>query len=322
MTHHLILLVTQYGLLIVAINVLLDQIGLPVPAVPTLVIAGAIGADGSLALGPIFAWSVSACLAADIGWYLIGQRFGIGVLKTLCRISLEPDSCVGQTQARFEQWGINSLVIAKFVPGLAIIAPPLAGALRIGWLRYLFLSTLGAMLWVGCYLAAGMLFKSQIDALLERLDRIGATAGLIAAGLLAMYIAYKWWERRRFFKTLRMARIRVGELYELMRAGAAPIIIDVRSATARALEPRWIPGALHVPIQEMGPHLQDLPRDRDIILYCTCPSEASAARVARLLMNHGFTKVRPLYGGLDAWIAAGYGVSTVAAPASNGGASP
>jgi rhodanese-related sulfurtransferase len=137
-----------------------------------------------------------------------------------------------------------------------------------------------------------------------------------------MYIAYKWWERMRFFKTLRMARIRVEDLYELMQAGAAPIIIDVRSATARALEPRWIPGALHVPIQEIGPHLQDLPRDRDIILYCACPSEASAARVAKLLMNHGFTKVRPLYGGLDAWIAAGYAVTTVAAPASNSGTPP
>ena len=322
MTHHLILLVTQYGLLIVGINVLLDQIGLPVPAVPTLVIAGAVGADGTLALGPIFAWSVCACVAADIGWFLIGQRYGIGVLKTLCRISLEPDSCVSQTQTRFEQWGINSLVIAKFVPGLAIIAPPLAGALRIGWLRFMVLSTLGAMLWVGCWLAAGVLFKSQVGALLERLDRIGGIAGLIAAGLLAMYIAYKWWERRRFFKTLRMARIRVEDLYELMQAGTAPIIIDVRSATARALEPRWIPGALHVPIQEIGRHLQDLPRDRDIILYCACPSEASAARVARLLMNHGFMKVRPLYGGLDAWVAAGYAVTTLATPASGGGTPP
>jgi membrane protein DedA with SNARE-associated domain/rhodanese-related sulfurtransferase len=320
LTHHLILLVTQYGLLIVGANVLLDQIGLPVPAMPTLVVAGAIGADGSLALGPIFAWSVAACLAADCGWYLIGQRYGISVLKTLCRISLEPDSCVSQTQTRFEQWGINSLVIAKFVPGLAIIAPPLAGAMRIGWLRFIVLSAFGAMLWVGSGLAAGVLFKSQIDALFEQLDRIGGISGLIAAALLVAYIAFKWWERMRFFKTLRMARIRVEDLYELMQAGAAPIIIDVRSTTARALEPRSIPGALHVPLQEVGRHLQELPRDRDIILYCACPSEASAARVAKVLMNHGFEKVRPLYGGLDAWIAAGYTVVTVAAPGSSNGA--
>jgi membrane protein DedA with SNARE-associated domain/rhodanese-related sulfurtransferase len=322
LTHHLILLVAQYGLLIVGVNVLLNQIGLPVPAVPTLVVAGAIGAGGNLALAPIFGWSVAACVAADCGWFLIGERYGISVLKILCRISLEPDSCVSQTQTRFERWGVNSLVIAKFVPGLSIIAPPLAGALRIGWLRFIVLSTLGAMLWVGGWLVAGVVFKSQIDALLGQLDRIGGITGLIAAGLLAAYIAFKWWERMRFFETLRMARIRVEDLYELIQSGAAPIIIDVRSATARALEPRSIPGALHVPLQEAGRHLQDLPRDRDIILYCTCPSEASAASVAKLLMNHGFAKVRPLHGGLDAWIAAGYAVAPVVAPASSGGTPP
>jgi rhodanese-related sulfurtransferase len=107
---------------------------------------------------------------------------------------------------------------------------------------------------------------------------------------------------------LRMARINVAELYELIQAGASPVIVDVRSITARALEPRWIPGALHVPLPEVAHRLKELPRDREIVLYCTCPSEASAARVARILMNHGFKRVRPLFGGLDAWVAAGYDV--------------
>jgi len=305
-----VLLVGQYGLLIVGMSVLLDQIGLPVPAMPTLVVAGAIAANGHLAVGPLFLLSVSACLAADCGWYLVGQIYGIRVLKTLCRISLEPDSCVSQTQARFEIWGIKSLVIAKFVPGLAIIAPPLAGAMRIGWGKFIALSTVSAALWTGAGLAAGMLFKSQINALLAHLDRIGGIAGLIIAGLLAAYIAFKWWERARFFATLRMARISVEDLYELMQAGAAPVIVDVRSPTARALEPRWIPGAIHVPIEAVGRHVGDLPRDREIILYCACPNEASAARVAKILMSHGFKKVRPLHGGLDAWIAAGFSVET------------
>jgi rhodanese-related sulfurtransferase len=230
------------------------------------------------------------------------------VLKTLCRISLEPDSCVSQTQSRFERWGINSLVIAKFIPGLAIIAPPLAGALRIGWLRFILLSTAGSMLWVGCGLAAGMLFKTQIASLLIHLDRIGAVAGMLVAGLLAGYVAFKWWERSRFFKTLRMARISVAELYKLIETGAEPIIVDVRSPTARALEPRWIPGAIHVPVDAVRRHIGHLPRDREIVLYCTCPSEASAARVAKALVNQGFKSVRPLFGGLDAWVAAGYAV--------------
>jgi membrane protein DedA with SNARE-associated domain/rhodanese-related sulfurtransferase len=308
MTHQLILAIGQYGLVIVVVNVLLDQIGLPVPAVPTLIMAGAIAADGHMPLPSLFFGSVIACLAADCGWYLIGEKYGIRVLKTLCRISLEPDSCVSQTQTRFERWGVNSLVIAKFVPGLAIIAPPMAGALRIGWPRFAFLSTCAALLWVGSALLAGILFKSQIARLLDNLNGVGSFAAAGVALLLAAYVGYKWWERSRFYRMLRMARISVADLYALMQAGASPIILDVRSTTARALEPKWIPGALNVPLQDVARHLKELPRDREIILYCTCPSEASAARVAKLLMNHGFKRVRPLSGGLDAWIAAGYRV--------------
>jgi rhodanese-related sulfurtransferase len=128
--------------------------------------------------------------------------------------------------------------------------------------------------------------------------------------ILVCYISFKWWERMRFYRVLRMARISVGDLYALIQAGAEPVIVDVRSTTARELEPRWIPGAMHVPIPDVARLLKELPRDREIILYCTCPSEASAARVAKVLMNHGFKRVRPLHGGLDAWIAAGYGVAT------------
>jgi membrane protein DedA with SNARE-associated domain/rhodanese-related sulfurtransferase len=306
----------HYGLMIVVINVLLDQVGFPVPAVPTLIVAGALAVRGQMSLPAVFAGSVLACLAADCGWYLVGQKYGIRVLKTLCKISLEPDSCVSQTQTRFESWGVNSLVIAKFVPGLAIIAPPLAGAMRIGWLRFILLSTCAAVLWVGAGLVAGILFKSQIARLLEHLADIGSVAGVGAAALLAAYIAYKWWERSRFYKMLRMARISVADLYSLIQAGAAPTVVDVRSFTARELEPRWIPGALHVPLQDVAGHLKDLPRDREIVLYCTCPSEATAARVAKILMNHGFKRVRPLYGGLDAWVAAGYAVDTAAVPSS------
>jgi membrane protein DedA with SNARE-associated domain/rhodanese-related sulfurtransferase len=313
-THQLFIVIGQYGVAVVAVNVLLNQIGLPVPAVPTLIVAGAVAVTAGGQILFLFFWSVIACLVADCGWYLVGRQYGIRVLKTLCKVSLEPDSCVSQTQTRFERWGINSLVIAKFVPGLSIIAPPMAGAMRIGWPRFVFLSTCAAFLWVGFGLGAGMLFKSQIGRLLEHLSEIGSAAGAGVVILLAAYIAYKWWERSRFYRMLRMARISVAELYELIQAGAAPLIIDVRSVTARELEPRWIPGALHVPLQDVARQVKELPRDRDIILYCTCPSEASAARVAKVLMNHGFKRVRPLLGGLDAWVAAGYAVVTVQAP--------
>jgi membrane protein DedA with SNARE-associated domain/rhodanese-related sulfurtransferase len=299
---------SQNGLTVVAINVLLNQIGLPVPVVPTLVLAGAIAANGHLPLAPLFLAAVGACVVADCIWYYIGQKYGIRVLKILCQISLEPDSCVSETQSQFDRWGVNSLVIAKFVPGWATIAPPLAGAMRIGWLRFIALSTLAAILWAGAGLFAGVLFNTQIEWLLIRLDQIGSIAFAAGLVMLIAYLGYKWWERRRFYQMLRMARISVAELYELIQSGAAPLIIDVRSPTARTLEPRWIPGALHISLPDVGVHLKDLPRDRDIILYCSCPSEASAARVAKILMNHGFKQVRPLHGGLDAWVAAGHAI--------------
>jgi membrane protein DedA with SNARE-associated domain/rhodanese-related sulfurtransferase len=319
-TDQLASLIGHYGLFIVVGNVLLDQIGLPVPAVPTLIVAGAMSSGGTLPMGEVFLFSVLACLIADCCWYLVGQIYGIRVLKTLCRISLEPDSCVSETQTRFDRWGVNALVIAKFVPGLAIIAPPMAGAMRIGWTKFVALSTTGSVLWVAVALGAGILFRSQIARLLAHLNQIGSIAGVSIAVALGAYIAFKWWERRRFYRKLRMARISVAELYDLIQAGAAPVIVDVRSPTGRALEPRWIPGALHVPLQAVSEHIRELPRDKDIILYCTCPNEASAARVAQILVKNGFKKVRPLHGGLDAWIAAGYAVATdTVAQASQGG---
>ena len=309
MTQQLLFHISHYGLLIVGLNVLLNQVGLPVPVVPTLIMAGTLAATGGLPFPELFSIAVLACLIADCGWYWIGEKYGIRVLKTLCRISLEPDSCVNQTQSQFDRWGVNSLIIAKFVPGWSTIAPPLAGALRIGWWRFILLSTLAAMLWVGAGLLGGMIFKSQVEQLLIQLDRYGSRAAGGVILLLGLYVAYKWWERRRFYKMLRMARISVGELYDLIQNGTQPLIIDVRSATARELEPHWIPGAVAISMAEVDAHLKDLPRDRDIILYCTCPSEASAARVAKMLMNRGFKRVRPLQGGLEAWVAAGHPVT-------------
>jgi membrane protein DedA with SNARE-associated domain/rhodanese-related sulfurtransferase len=313
MTHDLVSLLGQYGLALVFANVLIEQMGLPVPAVPTLVVAGALATEGELSMPLLFAVALLACSLADITWYIAGRRFGNRVMKLLCRISLTPDYCVSDTQARFERWGVNALVIAKFVPGLATIAPPLAGATRIAWPRFLFFNSLGGTLWVGAWLGVGILLGPYMEPLLTWLDQIGSIAVVTIVALLTAYIAFKWWERRRFFTMLRMARISVDELYRLIDAELKPVIVDVRSQTARALEPRRIPGALHVPLHAVDHHVKDLPRDREIILYCTCPNEASAAQVAKILMNNGFTKVRPLHGGLEAWIAAGYDVEELPA---------
>ena len=303
-----------FGLSLIFLNVLLEQLGLPLPAVPTLVVAGALAANGRLPASAVFALAVAACLIGDSSWYLAGRRYGARVMKLLCRISLTPDTCVSQTQASFERWGPRALVIAKFVPGLSMIAPPLAGATRMRFGRFAAFSAAGAALWVGAALIVGRLLKSQIAQLLPRLSGIGGTVVVIVLLLLGAYIGFKWWERRRFYAALEMARINVDELNERMQGETAPVVVDVRSPTARDLERRRIPGALYVPMQEVEQHMRDLPRDREIVLYCTCPNEASAAKVARVLMNHGFQRVRPLKGGLDAWIDAGYSVEQMPAP--------
>jgi membrane protein DedA with SNARE-associated domain/rhodanese-related sulfurtransferase len=307
-------LLEHYALLIVFLAVLVDQLGIPLPALPVLVAAGTLAAAGKASAPGLFVAAVIACLLADSVWFVIGKTYGMRVLKTLCRISLEPDSCVSETQHRFERWGANSLLIAKFIPGLAVIAPPLAGALRVAWPRFLVLSALGGMLWVGAGLGLGVAFKTQLEQLSGYVERFAGPAAALLAVVFAAYIAFKWRERRRFFAELRMARITVDELYALVESGQAPVILDVRTHTARGLEPRWIPSAIHAPVAEIAQRLQELPRDREVIVYCTCPNEASAAVVAKQLMRHGFKRVRPLHGGLDAWIAAGHPIEPKPAP--------
>jgi membrane protein DedA with SNARE-associated domain/rhodanese-related sulfurtransferase len=310
-------LITNYGVLVVFGNVLVDQIGLPIPAVPTLLFAGGLAADGKLSAPAVFAVSVLACLIADLGWYVAGRYYGSRIMKMLCRISLTPDSCVSSAESRFERWGLRTLLFAKFVPGLDLIAPPLAGASRIGWVSFVIFDGIGSALWVAAVLGGGLLLRSQIESLLAQVQRVGLAAGLILGALLLTYIAYKWWERRRFYRTLRMARISVDELYRLIDEGAAPVIVDVRSHGAIKRDPKRIPGAVVMPLDAPESEVTSLPRDRDIVLYCSCPNEASSARVAKILMDHGFRKVRPLLGGLEAWVAAGYSVEVLASEQSS-----
>jgi len=301
----------DYRILVITANVLANQMGLPVPVLPTLIVGGALAAQGTISATQVFAGAVLACVLADSAWFLAGRIYGNGVMKLLCRISLTPDSCVSETQSRFERWGSGALIVAKFVPGLSLIAPPLAGATRMAWLRFLVYSTLGAAAWVGVALLGGMLFRRQIEELLPRVADFGLVALSVFGVLLVVYVAWKWGERVRFYSGLRMSQIEAQELFQLLAVPPAPLIVDVRSPTAVQLEPRRIPGAIHIPLTDVEQHLRELPRDRDIISYCTCPNEASAAQVAKVLKDNGFKRVRPLHGGLDAWIAAGYTVEPV-----------
>lgn len=267
--HEMTSLLAQYGLAFVFLNVFLVQAGAPVPAVPTLMLAGALAVGGGVSVPAIIAVSVAASLLGDLIWYAAGRIYGLRVLQLLCRISISPDSCVRLTEDRFLRWGAPSLVFAKFIPGYSIVAPPLAGALRVKLAPFLGYSAVSAALWSGLAAGAGMLFARQIDWALTRLAQMGGYALMLIGAALALFIAVKWWERRRFFKALRMARIPAGELYRMMQEGREPIVVDVRSASAREIDPRRIPGAIAVDIDNLDANLADLASDRDIILYCT-----------------------------------------------------
>jgi membrane protein DedA with SNARE-associated domain/rhodanese-related sulfurtransferase len=311
--HAITTLAEQYGVGFIFLNVLLEQLGLPLPALPTLIVAGALIADGRLSGLAVLGAAVVASAIANTVWYLAGWRYGNKVMRVLCRISLSPDSCVRRTEGQYERWGASLLVFAKFVPLVAMIAPPLAGAMRVGWPTFLLLSTLGAILWVTAGIGAGLLFHAQIDYIFAGLEDMVLLSLILIGLLLAGYVLIKDFQRRRFFKMLRMARITVDELQALIQAGAEPTIIDVRSPGARARDGRRIPGAVLVNMAELDHRVPELPTDRDIVLYCTCPNEASAARIAKSLMTRGFTRVRPLLGGFDAWVEAGLSVDNLPA---------
>ena len=310
MTHGILALVAQYGLLLVFANVLLEQAGAPVPAVPTLVVAGALASSGQLFLPSIILVAVLACLLSDSAWYGIGRYFGPRALHTLCRISVSPDSCVHRSELQFERWGGQTLLIAKFVPGLSTVAPPLLGTLGLPLPVFLLLDGLGALLWAGLAVGLGYIFATQIDQLLVELSSIGTLAFKIVLGVLAVYITGKWWQRRRLLAALRMPRITVAELHCALSDVPPPLVVDVRSATSRRLDAQMVNGAVVASLDHLEKVVCNVPLDRELVIYCSCPNEASSARAAKSLQERGYQHVRPLRGGLAAWAEAGYAVET------------
>jgi rhodanese-related sulfurtransferase len=226
---------------------------------------------------------------------------------------------VKQSELRFQRWRGRVLLIAKFVPGLSTVAPPLVGAMGLRLPTFLLLDGLGSLLWAGLAVGLGYAFAAQIDVLLATLASAGTFAFELLLVLLALYIAVKWWQRRRLLVALRMARITVDELNQAIAGGRSPIVVDVRSQPARLLDTRIIPGALLADLDSVDRALQNIPPERELVIYCSCPNEVSAAKAAKLLMALGYRRVRPLLGGLDAWDSAGYAIERLASdPAASG----
>ncbi|MEO6325902.1 MAG: VTT domain-containing protein [Thermoanaerobaculia bacterium] len=265
----LVPLIVRFGLPLVFFNVLLEQGGLPIPAFPTIIVAAALMARDGRSILPLLLTAAAACLIADTAWYGLGRVHGSRVLKTLCRISLSPDSCVKQTESLFARLGQRSLIFAKFVPGFSTVAPPMAGATGVGLTRFAVFDLLGSLLWAGTGIALGVTFRATVSEILSVLSALGGRAFLLLSVLLGLFVAGKWWQRRRFYRFLRMARISPDDLYALVRSSAAPAIFDVRTASARSLDPRRIRGAYALSLEELDERRPDLPRDQEIVLYCT-----------------------------------------------------
>ena len=296
-------LIANYGLLVVFVTVFLDQGGLPVPAYPPLIATAALAAGNGESMFPILAVATLAAVLADLLWFIGGRRFGVRLLRLMCRLSLSPDSCVLMTRDVYSRWGAPSLIGAKFVPGFAAVATTLAGENRTPLPRFVLFDGMGALLWAGVAIALGAIFHEAVSDVLARLEDLGRYGLPLVFGAIAAFIAYKWWQRQRFLRELKMARITVSELYQLLSGGVTPLILDVRSAEQRA--GGWIPGAMFVASlaeAQLDPH-------DEVIVYCDCPNEASAALLARELKKRGFGRVRPLAGGFSAWQAHGYEVS-------------
>ena len=331
--HDLIALVVTHGAWLVFVVTFAARLGVPVPAAPLLVIAGALAVGSSnAAAGAVSSVASSAALSTlalaivanilgDAAWFWAGRRHGYKVLRLLCRISISPDSCVRQSETFITRWGGASLIAAKFLPGVSVVAPPMAGALGMSALAFLGWETLAAAIWAGVLMVVGMLFSAQIQQVLTVLATLGVVAleGLAVVVLAyLLYLGWRTWRRRVFLRAVTMARIDVADLRALLDGGHAPVIIDVRSDGGRAVDARRIPGAMAVALGDVEARVAELRAlagaDREIVLYCNCPNEASAALAARALAKAGFTRVRPLAGGLDAWVAAGHRIDTFDKP--------
>lgn len=261
--------IVRYKYFLLFALVLAEQIGLPVPALPFLLGAGALVRTGQLDLTMALAVGVTASLIGDVMWFQLGRRRGTRVLNWLCRISLEPDSCVRRTEDLFARHGARSLLVAKFLPGYNTVAPPLAGIFGMRLRSFLFYDALGALLWLVVFGAPGYLFGDQLEALVERISSYGAGFGGLLLAAVAAYVIYKYVQRQRFLRELHIARITPEELERRRAGGEEVVVVDLRHAVEFEADPEGIPDAVHVPVEEVEERAGEIPREGEIVLFCT-----------------------------------------------------
>lgn len=302
--------VAHLGPPVLFLLVLLQQAGVPYPITPVLIVAGAVSVHGHLPAVAVIGIAATAALIADLGWYTAGFRLGGRALKALCALSLSPDSCVSDTERWFGRFGTRVLVVAKFVPGLGLVSTAMAGVSRASLEGFFLYDLLGNILWATVAVGLGVLFHDAVGDVLRVLAALGYWGVALLAAALAVFIAVKLWQRHTLIRELRSSRISVPELKYLVDRGPAPVIIDALAPASRQRE-GMIPGAIPVEALRLESGATKLPLEAEVIVYCACPNEATAARIAQQLIRMGCIRVRPLTGGIFAWKDAGLEVEAV-----------
>jgi membrane protein DedA with SNARE-associated domain len=256
----------RHGTWVLFTWVLAEQLGAPVPSVPILLASGALIGLKRESFPHAMFIVLAASALADSFWYTLGRHRGASVLRLLCRISLEPDSCVSSTRDWFRRLDAWALVIAKFVPGLGAIATPMAGLSRMSVYKFLAADCSGVLLWSGTYLGVGYLFREQLETVANRLLNVGGRFFGVVVLAAALWLAWKFWKRRRFLRSLRIARIAPAAVYANL---SSFVILDLRSSTELELEGMKLPGAIWFDRHELAAKHLEIPRDRDVVLYCT-----------------------------------------------------
>jgi membrane protein DedA with SNARE-associated domain/rhodanese-related sulfurtransferase len=306
-THFLL----TYGYLLLFAWVLVEQLGIPLPATPVILAAGALSVDGPVRFPLAFLTAVVAALTADSFWFHLGRRHGHHVLRILCKLSLEPTTCVRRTQDSFGRRRGVLLAFAKFVPGLGMLTPPVAGQNGMGFASFLFFDGIGASLWVGTLLLIGRWFGDALKHDPGLLNWAGRFSGaLLVLGIAGFFIG-RLYRRRSVLKKLAASRLEPQELKALLDAGEPVYIVDLRHPLELVPDPFTLPGALHLSPEKLAERHHEIPRDRDVVLYCTCPSEATSAKTAMMLVKLGIERVRPLRGGFDEWKKLGYPLDAI-----------
>ena len=300
-----------YGYLLLFCWVLIEQFGIPLPATPVLLAAGGLSAEHELSYGAAFLAGLLACLIADTCWFLIGRKYGHHVLRILCKLSMEPTICVRRTQDSFGRRRSVMLMFAKFVPGLATLAAPVAGENGMSLGAFLFFDGIGATLWLTALLTGGRLFGDVLKRNPSALEWVGRFSGAILLLAIAGWFVARIIRRRRVLKQLVQSRLEPDDLKAQLDAGEEVYIVDLRHPLELVAEPFTLPKAMHFSPDALASRHGEIPRDRDVVLFCTCPSEATAAKTALTLHKLGIERVRPLRGGYDEWKRLGFPLDAI-----------